>query len=288
MDEPHGDASFIPTWLVSKTAREHVTFALSGDAGDEVFCGYDRHRLALLTDYLFPNRQWNQNSSKTSSEFSDLASKILLLLLNGVPGSYGALARRIAALQREHDPRQIYRVAAALVPTTTGIQTSADLELIKMQQSSFHSTVLLGDLMCYLPDNGLRKVDIASMANSLEVRIPFLDIDLVRLAFAEGRGTSTSLIRNKAALRALLPRYFSDLSPFYGKQGFSPPAHRWLLGPLAKWRETCVNNRLLLPDPALKATNALVTMNTHPRRRFEREWGACVLTHWCIINGFVK
>lgn len=146
-------------------------------------------------------------------------------------------------------------------------------------------SIVLGDLTCYLPDNGLRKVDMASMAQSLEVRIPFLDDSVVGVALNGSLSSQVDLFNNKVLLRRLLPKYYNDLSPFAGKRGFSPPATSWLFGPLRSWHAECQELRRHF-SPALQlATSGISTGKEERRSRWsERLWGACVLVDWCERN----
>lgn len=248
--EPFGDYSSIPTYYVSKLARQYVTVALSGDAGDENFAGYNRYRTAdYLTFYRFLPAGFRKH----------IAPAILQGLgkLTAHPNTFAQLesvAKRGAA-----SPVESYfysysffspESAAALWENNRGKVIHTDFLQNHLQQElkNFKGRTTLErwqflDLTSYLPDDINVKVDIASMANSLEVRSPFLDHKVVEFAsrlppdMKKRNGVSKYIL--KKALEPFLPRAIL----YRQKHGFSVPISAWFRGPL----KTLVRNVLLDP-----------------------------------------
>lgn len=246
-DEPFADSSQIPTHLVSKLAREQVTVSLSGDAGDELFGGYNRHiqfprlwramqrvpgplrRGVLGAAGAVPPGVWNGLSDmarrRRSAWFGDNARRALRLMATA--GDFGQLFDRFMddwAL--EQSP------LAGGVRCGQPLRTDPRLAGLPLEAQMMHA-----DAVTYLPDDILAKVDRAGMAVSLESRIPFLDPEVTALAarihpslkFARGGG--------KAILKELLYRYVPRELVDRPKAGFAIPVGVWLRGPLRDWAE---------------------------------------------------
>jgi len=252
-DEPFADSSQIPTYLVSKLARQHVTVSLSGDGGDELFGGYNRYfmanqiwrrvgwmplaaRKALARAMLAaPSVAWNGFFQLAGRLFSDLrdlpipdekAQKLAEVI--SVP-SFEAVYLNLVSHWK--DPSSI--VVGGAEPATLLLDRSrwADVPTLTEQ-------MMYVDLMTYLPDDILAKVDRASMGVSLEVRAPFLDdhkvVEFVsrlplNLKVRDGAG--------KWILRQVLYRYVPRELIERPKMGFGVPIDYWLRDPLRDWAE---------------------------------------------------
>ena len=261
-DEPFGDSSQIPTHLVCQAARAKVTVALSGDAGDELFGGYNRHihgpglwrRIAWMPPAMrravgtslgvIPRHQW------------DLLGGLLNRLqrdANGV-ASFGDKAHRIAARLQDADSfDELYRSVVSISPRPLAFlgpdihesepPSLLDDALPLHGASSPAARMMVQDMRSYLPDDILCKVDRAAMGIGLETRVPFLDPDVVKLAAS----LPTSMkIRNgtgKWPLREVLYRHVPKAIIDRPKMGFALPIGPWLRGPLRDWAE-----ELLAPD----------------------------------------
>jgi asparagine synthase (glutamine-hydrolysing) len=225
-DEPFADSSQIPTILVSRLARAHVTVVLSGDGGDEMFGGYDRYgwlaRLeraaGLVPRPLHPLAAWAGRRLGAVSPASRIARGLALLDAPGAAARYGRLMASWA------DP-------ADALPGTRGRPMPG------WDDASPRRAAMLHDMTHYLPDDILAKVDRASMASGLEARVPLLDHRI--LAFAatlpdallwDGRG-------GKVPLRAVAERSVPCALLDRPKMGFGVPLARWLAGPLRGWAE---------------------------------------------------
>ncbi len=215
-DEPFADSSSLPTYLVSRLARQSATVALSGDGGDELFAGYHHHFLG----------------------------RRLQRRVHSVPRfARGAAGRALRALQRtrslgqallENDPVATYRRNVLL--DLNPVDPVLPRELPRLDDPT--ELVMFLDFTTYLPDDILVKVDRASMAVSLEARTPFLDHRVIELAWSLPLSMKIRDDRGKWILRQLLRRYVPDALVDREKQGFGLPLAAWLRGPLRDWAES--------------------------------------------------
>jgi asparagine synthase (glutamine-hydrolysing) len=259
-DEPFADSSQIPTYLVSKMAREKVTVSLSGDGGDELFAGYTRYSLAeqLLARLrrvprpmrpmagaalrAIPLEAWNQLLSPRRRFVPRLVRR----------DRAGERIHKIARALGSNDRDWLYfemvtqwnGVVEGAKPLPIGTTDSAAWPRI----DDFTSRMMFADQISYLPDDILVKVDRASMAVSLEAREPLLDHRLVEFAwrlplamkFRDGSG--------KWILKALLSRYVPKELIDRPKMGFGLPIDHWLRGGLRDWAEDLLSERRLRED----------------------------------------
>lgn len=281
--EPFADSSQIPTYLVARLARRHVTVSLSGDAGDEVFCGYRR--------YAFAARTWPKLARVPRLLRSATARAIAAVK----PGHWDAIAggsrhageklhkaARVIALDDAdqayltlishwHNPSSI--VLGAVEPST--------------QLSGFGDDpvrgMMLHDTIGYLPDDILVKVDRAAMAVSLETRVPLLDHRLIEFAWT----LPVSLLRHegqsKWPLRQILysrvPRHLIERP----KSGFAIPLRAWLAGPLRAWAEELLDEGRLRregyfsPAPIRQAWRDLIAGSAANQ---DRIWNVLMFQAW--------
>ena len=241
LDEPFADVSLFPTYMVSKMARQHVTVALSGDGGDEIFGGYDTYAADQLARRLA--------TVLPKGAVSMLAGLVgLLPASERKKGLLNKVKRFVQGIADEPEDIAHYRwmaflpVAAKQALYTPELQTSLfQSDVYRPIRESLGSAgtddllhrQLYADLCVYLADDILVKVDRMSMATSLETRAPFLDVNLMELAYSI---PSELKIRNgerkyilKQALRDVLPTGILRRP----KEGFSIPMKNWLRGDLA-------------------------------------------------------
>ncbi len=247
-DEPFSDVSQIPTYLVSQLARRHVTVSLSGDGGDELFCGYNR--------YVSGYSVWNKLKGMPQP-----MRHILAGLLERAPGraldrvqsmlpkrfQVSSLADRLPKLADAlayQDGFSYYRalVSHAKNPASIvlGAHEPASL-LAKFQQpnlSGLQEQMMFWDMLTYLPDDILTKVDRASMAVSLEARVPLLDYRVVEFAWRVPTAFKYRDGQGKWLLRQVLYRYVPKELMERPKMGFGVPLEHWLRGPLRDWAES--------------------------------------------------
>ncbi|MBZ9851943.1 asparagine synthase (glutamine-hydrolyzing) [Mesorhizobium sp. CA14] len=260
--EPFSDSSQIPTFLVSKLARGSVTVALSGDGGDELFSGYSR--------YSFADAFWNKLSRipmglrRASASLATVPS----------PGFYDNLAAGIMPLLPRHLRRErigdkIYKAASVLNLRNAGDvyrRLCSHWEPADVVHDAVEPpTMLTGleplptlpgdvermmfvDLMSYLPDDILVKVDRAAMAVSLETRVPLLDHRLVAFALSLPLSILRAEGKTKWPLRQLLYRHVPRELVERPKMGFGVPIDAWLRGALRDWAEALLDERRLRED----------------------------------------
>ena len=219
--EPFADSSQIPTYLVSKLTREHVTVSLSGDAGDELFCGY--------YDYPGTARKWGKiknipyplrRTAGTVLEHSPLAAKEMI--------------RIKSQILQTRSPEEVYRISFETDPLLKKISLHhgnlpyAYTETGEDVTGEVCHDVMLMDLRMYHPDDILVKVDRTAMAVSLETRVPFLDKDVVEFAWTLPLEYLREGDTGKLVLRDVLYRYVPKEIMDRPKKGFSIPIKKWL------------------------------------------------------------
>jgi len=251
-DEPFADPSQIPTHLVSAMARRHVTVALSGDGGDELFAGYNRYQLTQQSWSrlsLLPRAVRHALAKTLTALAPERWSRLLSVLPAQLPGQIGDKLHKFASVVTLPDGDAIYRrLITHWEPQTVmpgvaeprGIFWDASLPR-EMPQLLQRMQFL--DLVTYLPDDILTKVDRASMAVALEVRVPILDHRVVEFSW---RLPQTAKIRggqSKWLLRQLLYRYVPRQLIERPKMGFGVPLAAWLRGPLRDWSETLLSEK---------------------------------------------
>jgi asparagine synthase (glutamine-hydrolysing) len=266
-DEPFADWSQIPTYLVSTLAREAVTVALTGDGGDELFGGYDRYvgldriwrrvrmlphpaRLALARWIGAIADDGHRRGEARTPRLEDSGAARRAHRL-------GVKARKVARLLRCQWREDLYQEllsswsdTARLVPGEAQLPTALNDVTQLMPAATFAQQMMHFDLMFYLPDDVLAKVDRAAMAVSLETRTPFLDHRVVEFAAALPLRAKLRNKQSKWILRQLLDRYVPRAFVERPKMGFGVPLHDWLRGPLREWADAIL-------DPAHIARHGL-------------------------------
>jgi asparagine synthase (glutamine-hydrolysing) len=255
-DEPFGDSSQIPTYLVSKLCRESVTVSLSGDGGDELFAGYSRYAWALkywarAGRYPYPLRRLTSDllASALSKNTSQTIARFLPLSLRNT--AYLQKLGTASRLLRFKDRRALYdglmshwANETAVTPNTSHLSTLFNTyPTIKAQ--SFLDEMTAIDIQSYLPDDILVKLDRASMAVSLEARTPFLDHRIVEFALSLPESFKLKTGEGKSILRQILRRYVPDSLTNRPKMGFSIPLGKWLRSDLRSWAEDLLSEHSL-------------------------------------------
>jgi asparagine synthase (glutamine-hydrolysing) len=259
-DEPFSDSSQIPTFLVSQLARQHVTVSLSGDAGDELFCGYNRYqiaanlwpKLAIVPMHLRKLVAWAVTSispmkwNKVAGALSVLISRLTQFSNVGDKLHKGAevlLSRSVDELYRGlvshwRDPSSV--VIGGIEPPTLLTDNAPDFSGLDNVQR-----MMAFDMLTYLPDDILTKVDRAAMGTSLETRVPFLDHRVVKFAWGLQQSMKLRDGQTKWALRQVLYRHVPKALIERPKMGFGVPIDSWLRGPLRDWAEGLLNEERL-------------------------------------------
>lgn len=298
--EPFADASQIPTHLVSTLARQTVTVALSGDGGDELFCGYNRHLMAAKT---WQKMQYVPQTVRAGlGRLVQMGSPAFYDSLGAVAGLARSLprlddkARKAAAVLGSATLEDFYARALAARPDSEGLvlgQTaSARLRTSIDQAGRFAAAeqVMLFDGLCYLPDNVLAKLDRAAMGVSLETRVPFLDRDVVEFALRLPLKMKLRNSRTKWILRQLVGRHVPRDLMERPKMGFSVPIREWLRGPLRDWAEALLDETRMRQQGYLDAGRIREIWRNHQSGRSDNAqllWNALMFQSW-VEAGFDK
>jgi asparagine synthase (glutamine-hydrolysing) len=254
-DEPFADASQIPTYLVSTLARRHVTVSLSGDGGDEVFAGYNRYSHASRfndTMARIPTRLRQAGASAVNAIPAGLwDAGALLLPSRHRPRTLADKMQKFADIAAE-DGDGFYRKLTSHWPNPASIVLGAkEPETVigdpKVREivPGFIERMQYRDTLTYLPDDILTKVDRASMAVSLEARVPLLDHRVVALSWSMPLRFKLDRGSSKRVLRSVLYRHVPPSLVDRPKMGFGVPIDSWLRGPIRTWAEDLLSEQSL-------------------------------------------
>ena len=254
--EPFADSSQIPTFLLSELAKKDVTVVLSGDAGDELFCGYNRYNFAddLLRKLRFlPASGKNVIAKLLMSVPSRVWDKAASFFVGGDSSSRLAeKIQKVSGVLTATSPDTLYQdlISDCKNPsewvidgTEPGITVPKNKEVYKKLGSK--RFMMQQDILGYLPNDILTKVDRASMGVSLETRVPFLDHELVEETFRVPVYMHLYGGKSKAILRDILYKYVPQHLIERPKMGFGVPLDVWLRGPLRDWAENLLNETRL-------------------------------------------
>jgi asparagine synthase (glutamine-hydrolysing) len=267
-DEPFADSSQIPTYLVSAMTRKYVTVALSGDGGDELFAGYNRYQLT--------QRFWRSLSLMPRALRKSAAAAITAVRPDRWTQLLGALPQRLRVPQagdKMHKAASVLRLDSAdavyrrlvshwepseIMPQV-GIQIEEPRGILDDTTLAKDFPDLLArmqflDLVTYLPDDILTKVDRASMAVALEARVPLIDHRVVEFAWQLPEHVKVRNGTSKWLLRQVLYRHVPPELIERPKMGFGIPLGEWLRGPLRDWAETLLGEQRLHEAGLLDAT----------------------------------
>jgi len=280
-DEPFADSSQIPTYLVSQLARQHVTVSLSGDGGDEMFAGYNRFHLTTRLNRLL---------AKTPRP----AAALIARLLHAVPPrAWNAILpllpahhrdkftaerlHKLASIMADTDGNSLYKRVASIWDDPAGTVIGAveprgllDDPSIGTDIPDYMESLQLIDMMVYLPDDVLTKVDRASMAVSLEARVPMLDHRVVEYVWSLPSHVKSGVGTEKRLLRQVLRRYVPDRLFDRGKKGFTVPVDTWLRHSLRDWAEDLLSEEKLRNDGFLDP--APIRRRWQEHLAGERDW----------------
>jgi len=283
--EPFADSSQIPTYLVSKLTRGHVTVALSGDGGDELFAGYNNYRSIL---------KYGQVVRMVPSTILPAASDILawprvLQLVhaflddqqvNRLLGGIGVLSME-RKFQIHADQWGPITLPERLV---NGARAGASMQSLPICGGNAIEQAMCHDLLSYLPDDILVKVDRASMAVSLEVRAPFADdFELFDVAWRVPFAMKMNRTGGKVILRKLLARFVPPELTERPKKGFAVPLTKWIGGALKEWVGDCVSSGRLEKEGYLCPLEvARVHRKALQRNEFyaHKLWAICQFQTW--------
>ena len=289
-DEPFADSSQIPTYLVSQLARRDVTVCLTGDGGDEVFCGYNRH--------VMLNSIWQKARRVPLPLRKGLASLVRAIpaswsekvLRRGKPGILTEQLQKFATILAYSDPESMYLHLTDIWNRPTELVLgSREPPTLLSDRGKWPAFVNFMDLLMYLeastslPDDMLVKVDRAAMGVSLETRVPYLDHRLLEFSWRLPLHMKLRDGAGKWILRQVLYRHVPRSLVDHPKSGFGIPIDIWLKGPLRDWVEEMLDEGKLLRSGFLDPNPVRERWREHleGRRKWQPQlWGVLMFQSW--------
>lgn len=292
-DEPFADVSQIPTYILSEFSSSKVKVCLSGDGGDELFCGYNRHIVGpkiwgflkylpfsirlIISNFIksIPPSSWD----KFYNYFETYLPKYLKV------NSPGLKLQKISDLI---NVRSLYEVYLSLlsswenpnsvVKNTSFFVDSSKFEFCKNNIKDPHHQIMFMDTIGYLPYDILVKIDRAAMSNSLETRLPLLDHRVVEFAWQMPLNMKLRKKTSKWLLRQVLKKYLPDNLIDGPKKGFSVPISDWLRGPLKEWANTLLDPSLIYSQNYFNVD--LINKKWHQHLSGKHDWSSQL---WTIL-----
>jgi asparagine synthase (glutamine-hydrolysing) len=290
-DEPFADASQIPTTLVSRLTRQHVTVSLSGDGGDELFAGYPRYALSAALWHRIRRvpRPLRRALARVLMGVSPRRWDALLALWPGADAdtvngrrvhrfastlNAGDLGELYGRLMAQWQPEEALVLGVAPQPLSGGPWKPGGSDTAQMRRR---------DLDLYLADDLMVKVDRAAMSTSLESRAPLLDHRVVELAFTLPDRVLMRGSQGKWVLRQVLDRYVPRALVERPKAGFGVPLGAWLRGPLRTWAADLLDPSTLRRQGLLDADKVSAAWRQHVDGRADRStllWTVLMFQAW--------
>ena len=282
LDEPLADASLLPTYKLSKLARKHVKVSLSGDGGDELFGGYPTQQAHLFANFL----DLLHGSAKT---LETILEKIPESIVSAIPLSFKDYSKKklgrivLKGMSFKNPERHLYWMRTFFLGEELLFKKKAHIEesfvpnLEAVKSPTKKAQII--DFYTYLRDDFLVKTDRASMFNSLEVRVPYLDNEVLDYAFGT-KNPHISLFQTKIQLRAILKDKLPEVAR-RPKKGFGIPLEKWLRGPLKDFSySTLSNSKLYNYVEKKKILGILEEHNKYGVNRSGAIWQLIMLSGW--------
>ena len=296
-DEPFADNSQIPSVILSRLAKSKVKVALTGDGGDELFCGYNR--------YISTNK-WSKGFDITPFWFRKFMAKIIKSMPNDkwntmcglIPGlnNYANIEQKKKCINALESEKFIdfYKVLTShwqnpndVVLNINDIKTKFDNLEEDLQKFENYQQMMLSDLKFYVPNDILVKVDRATMASSIESRAPFFDHKIMEYTWRMPQFYKLNNGKTKWILKKILNKYIPKNLINRPKKGFGIPLNDWLKGPLREWAENLLSEKKLLNegyfDPKLVRTKWDSFMSNKNRSHYDL-WNVLMFQSWIDKN----
>ncbi|MBU1220492.1 asparagine synthase (glutamine-hydrolyzing) [Myxococcota bacterium] len=281
-DEPHADSSQIPTYLVSSLAKQHVTVALSGDGGDELFAGYNRHYLGpkiwnIIKHIPFPVRQ---KISQLMSKVPDLSNS------KNLPMVFEKIRHKIIKSYQyfgSESPFEIYKNITFPLKNPDEIiigwnNTFTYWQLEKLEMNCLNQ-IRLFDSKWYLSDDVLAKVDRASMKVSLETRVPLLDKNIIEFSWTLDDKLKIKNRKSKLILKEVLFKYIPENMMNRPKKGFAVPVDSWVKNELKEWVEELLTIDMIKAEGYFKPESVKKMWEDHKTGRINN-----IYQLWSLIS----
>lgn len=288
--EPYADSSAIPTYYVSKETRKHVTVALNGDGGDESFAGYERYMAMEVAEFyrriprvlraaliegpvnLLPTSELKKTRVRDVQRFITSANET----------RNDRYFRWMSTFKPALKP-ELYTSDFAHAVADQDVSEFLDRWFDRANGSGILDATLLTDQMTYLPNDLLVKVDIASMANSLEARSPFLDHHLIEFAASLPESLKMSRFRTKSLLKKVAARLVPREVIYRRKMGFGVPVGRWLRGEMKDFLRDVLLSEKALSRGVIRGTKIRQYVDEHIDGKFDHSfqvWTLLMLELW--------
>ena len=301
-DEPFADSSQIPTYLISSLANQHVKVALSGDAGDEIFGGYNRYQISSkiwkkISLLPLPIRNIMSNvitqiSPNNWNLMANSVKKIIPALDNFANIGY-KLHKGAGVLGCSSDIDLYNSLVSNVIDPENFVLNSKEKPTIltqnfpALQNLNIAEKMMVLDLITYLPDDILCKVDRASMGASLENRTPFVNHDIVEFAWSLPIEFKLHKNVTKWVLREVLYNYVPKKLVERPKMGFSMPLDNWLRGPLRDWAENLLDESRLSKEGFFNPLAIREKWNEHLSGKKNWQtflWSILTFQEWLQVN----
>ncbi|MGJ0531963.1 asparagine synthase (glutamine-hydrolyzing) [Methylocystis sp.] len=296
-DEPFADSSQVPTSILCALAREQLTVALSGDAGDELFGGYQRY-FASAQGWKYIRALPRPLRKALANSYTSLAGAMVASLPSSISTHQHGLLKalnpaivpKIANALSARDDYDLYEGFLSGLDGSAGIlhadagnfDPPGAAQWSELPGDIYHKMMFM-DFIGYLPDDILAKVDRAAMAVGLETRIPFLDPEVIDFAWRLPLSMKIEAGRGKLILRKLVEQYVPNTIMERPKQGFGLPIGDWLRGSLRPWAEELLNEHRLRSDGLFDAAKVRALWSDHLSSRYNsqpRIWQILMFNAW--------
>jgi asparagine synthase (glutamine-hydrolysing) len=292
VDEPFADQAALPTWFLAQQTRKHVTVALSGDGGDEMFAGYDVYRSHEISERVrkipAPIRRGAVRALRATAHIGAAGHDRLRLARNIEDAGLPATERFIAKQQQVFRSSFLHSASPFFGQSATGSFDSRIFAPLHEPAGSPLGAIAHWQQTTSLPDDMLHKVDRSTMAHSLEVRAPLLDYRLAELMNRVSFKVKLPQGKQKYILRQAMAAYFPRDFLWRPKQGFEVPLARWFKGDL----QSFMRGRLLAPDAVSRAVlpssvvDGILRDHAEGRRNWDKAmWALLMFEQWCGAYG---